>query len=217
MFVGTFPPLGGFVLIGFISRLAPALRENPTAGMLAYLIGATLLTGLAIMPTYAFALLAGWTFGFGLGFAASCAAFVTAALLAYGVNAVAAGDRVVALVADHPKWEAVRRAMLASGKGRALWIMTLLRLPPLAPFASVNFVLATTRAPLGAYLLATVVGMAPRTAVAAWAAAHMATLDLKSRGQTWTFVAGLAVTLACIALLGRYATRAARRATARVG
>ena len=57
------------------------------------------------------------------------------------------------------------------------------------------------------------IGMAPRTAVAAWVAAHAATLDLKSRGDTWTFIAGVVITVFCVSLLGHYATRAVRRAT----
>ncbi len=216
LFVGTFPPIGGFILIGFISRLAPWLRAHPAAGPLVYLMGAVLLTGLALMPTYAFAILAGWTFSFVLGLPLSMAAFTLAALLAYAAASVAAGDRVLALVRDHPKWEAVRQSLLASGRARSLWIQTLLRLPPLAPFASVNFVLATTRAPLGTFLLATLIGMAPRTAVAVFAAAHAASLDFKSKGQAWTFIAGTAISLFSIALLGHYATRAARRATAQL-
>lgn len=210
---GTFPPIGGFVLIGLVGRIAPWLREHPGAGMAIYVGGFSVMAAAALLPTYACAILGGWAFGFRVGFPASMVAFCGASLLAYLLNRRAAGERVMAIVREHPTWEAVRAALLGAGFWRALWIVTLLRLPPTSPFAAANFVMGAVRAPLGAFLLGTAVGMAPRTGVAVWAAAHASRLDFKDAGQTWVFVAGLVATAAVVGVIGRYANQAIRRAT----
>jgi uncharacterized membrane protein YdjX (TVP38/TMEM64 family) len=211
---GTFPPLGGFVLIGFIAKIAPWLREHQGLGLLIYVGGFSMLAALALLPTYACSILGGWTFGFWIGFPASMAAFCGASLLAYLVNGRAAGDRVVEIIREHPKWEAVRAALLDAGFWKAFWIITLLRLPPTSPFAAANFIMGTIRAPLIPFLLGTAVGMAPRTGVVIWAAAHASRLDLKDTSQTWMFAAGIVVTVVVVAVLGHYANEAVKRATA---
>jgi uncharacterized membrane protein YdjX (TVP38/TMEM64 family) len=214
LLAATFPPLGGFVLIAYSSRLGYWLRAHPDTGFWIYLLGAAILTALAMLPTYACAFLGGWAFGLWRGFPISMGAFCGGALLAYLINARAAGDRVVAIVKEHPKWEAVRVALLGSGFWKSLWIITLLRLPPQSPFAATNFVLATTRAPIGAYVLATFIGMAPRTAVAVWAAAHARTLDFSDGKNIWSFTIGLIVTIAIVAVIGHLAKQAIARVTA---
>lgn len=211
--ISTFPPIGGFVLIGLITRIAPWLRAHFAEALVIYVAGFAFLAAMAVLPTYACAILGGWTFGFWVGFPAGMIAFCSAALLAYLVSALAAGDRVLQIIREHPRWEAVRAALLGCGFWKAFWIITLLRLPPTSPFAAANFVLGTTRAPLLAYLLGTFVGMAPRTAVAVWAAAHASTLDFKSSGQTWLWIAGVIVTVAVVAIIGNLANKAVKRVT----
>jgi len=212
----TFPVLGGFVLIGMIGRIAPWMRAHVVGGMVLYVGGFAALAAMALLPTYACSILGGWTFGFWAGFPASMVAFVLASLLAYVINARAAGDRVIEIVREHPRWEAVRVALLGCGFWRALWIITLLRLPPTSPFAAANFVMGATRAPLAAFLLGTLIGMAPRTAAVVWAAAHASRLDFKAgvgAVDTWLFVAGLVATIVVVAIIGRLANRAMKRAT----
>src|SRR4051812_18704038 len=46
LLAATFPPLGGFVLIGFISKIAPWLREHPTQGLVIYVGGFSTLAAL---------------------------------------------------------------------------------------------------------------------------------------------------------------------------
>ena len=211
--ISTFPPIGGFVLIGLLSRIAPWMRSHWTQAMVIYVGGFAFLAAMAVLPTYACAILGGWTFGFWVGFPASMVAFCSAALLAYLISALAAGDRVRQIIREHPRWEAVRVALLGCGFWKSFWIITLLRLPPTSPFAAANFVLGAARAPLAAYLLGTFVGMAPRTAVAVWAAAHASTLDFKSSGQTWLWIAGVIVTVAVVAIIGNLANKAVKRVT----
>jgi uncharacterized membrane protein YdjX (TVP38/TMEM64 family) len=209
----TFPAIGGFVLLGFINSLAPWLRSHQQLGLLIYVGGFASSAALSLLPTYACSILGGWTFGFWVGWPAAMFSFTAATLIAWIVNSSVAGDRVVAIIAEHPKWEAVRRALIGSGFWKSFWILTLARVPPTSPFALMNFVVATTKAPLPAYLLATLIGMAPRTAAAVWAAAHASTLDLLDTGGKWMFVLSLALTLAVIAAIGHVANRAIHAAT----
>jgi uncharacterized membrane protein YdjX (TVP38/TMEM64 family) len=209
----TFPPLGGFVLIGLITRIAPWLRAHPVAGLFLYVGGFAALAACSLLPTYAASILGGWTFGFWVGFPASMVAFCLAGLGAYGIAARAAGDRVVDIVREHPKWEAVRAALLDCGFWKAFWIITLVRLPPTSPFAAANFLMGATRAPMIPYLLGTLIGMAPRTALVVWASAHASTLDFhESRSVGWYAIV-LVVTIAVITIIGRYANDAIHRAT----
>jgi uncharacterized membrane protein YdjX (TVP38/TMEM64 family) len=209
----TFPPIGGFIMLGFINSLAPWLRSHRELGLLMYVGAFASSAALSLLPTYACSILGGWTFGFWIGWPAAMFSFTAATLIAWIVNTAVAGDRVVAIIAEHPKWEAVRRALIGSGFWKSFWILTLARVPPTSPFALMNFVVATTKAPLLAYLLATLVGMAPRTAAAVWAAAHASTLNLNDRVSTVVYVLGLLLTIAVVAIIGHVANRAVRAVT----
>jgi uncharacterized membrane protein YdjX (TVP38/TMEM64 family) len=91
--------------------------------------------------------------------------------------------------------------------------VTLLRVPPASPFAFANFALAAARTPLTEYTFGTLVGIAPRTAVAAFAAAGLEQLNLKQASQPWVVVAGIVVTLVVCVVLGIFANRALQQVT----
>jgi uncharacterized membrane protein YdjX (TVP38/TMEM64 family) len=209
----TFPPIGGFVLLGFIGSVAPWLQSHRGLGLCIYIASFASSAALSLLPTYACSILGGWTFGFWIGWPAAMVSFVAATLIAWLVNSSVAGDRVVEIIREHPKWEAVRKALIGSGFWKSFWILTLARVPPTSPFALMNFVVSTTQAPLLAYLLATLVGMAPRTAAAVWAASHASKLDLKDTGGTWMFGLGLLLTVIVIAVIGHVANKAIHTAT----
>ena len=209
----TFPPLGGFVLLGLITRLAPWLREHVALGLVIVVVGFSLSSGLSLLPTYACSCLAGFAFKFWIGFPASMFAFVGGALIAYVVTSRAAGSRVVDIVREHPKWEAVRVALLDAGFWKAFWIITLIRVPPTSPFAAANFVMATIRAPLIPYLLGTLIGMAPRTAALVWAMSNAATLDFSESKNVWSYAIAIASTLAVVIVIGHLANEAIKRVT----
>jgi uncharacterized membrane protein YdjX (TVP38/TMEM64 family) len=209
----TFPPLGGFVLLGLVTRIGPWLNGFGWLGPSILVVGFSLAAGLSLLPTYACSCLAGYAFKFTLGFSASMAAFVAAALVAYVVSARAAGDRVIEIVREHPKWEAVRVALLGAGFWRSLGIITLIRVPPTSPFAAANFIMGTIRAPLVPYLLGSLIGMAPRTAAVVWMAGHAATTDFSEGKNIWNYAIAAGSTLVVVAVIGHIATRAVHRVT----
>ena len=201
------PPVSGVVLLGTLHKVGPWLRAQEELGLLAYVGAFTVLGGLALLPTYAPSLLAGWAFGRLGGVGAALSGFLGAALVSYAVSRRVSAARVDAMLADAPRWHAVRGALVHSGFWKAVLIVTLLRLPPNAPFAASNLAMAALRVPLGPYVLGTLAGLAPRTSAVVLLGAGLSVLDFSNRRQAGWFLAGLLVTIAVLASVGWLARR----------
>jgi uncharacterized membrane protein YdjX (TVP38/TMEM64 family) len=76
-----------------------------------------------------------------------------------------------------------------------------------------NFAFSAAHVPLGAYLFGAVVGLAPRTALAAYAAAGVEQLMFKQVGDRTTVIVGIAVTVVAFGIVGLLAKRALRGLT----
>ncbi len=207
------PPLGGFVLLATLTRLGPWLREQGTTGMVIYFVVLGLLMGLSVVPTYSCAILAGWAFGFVVGFPLAVVTITAASVIAYAIGRWIARDRVIEVVRERPKWNAIYLALLGRATGRTLLVVTLLRIPPTSPFAIANLVLAAGKVRLLPYTLGTFLGVAPRTALAAFTAAGLEQLKFKNATETWVVVTGIVVTLIVCAVLGLLANRALAQLT----
>jgi uncharacterized membrane protein YdjX (TVP38/TMEM64 family) len=165
--------------------------------------------GLALIPTWAYSTLAGWTFGLPLGLASALAGFLGAALVAYGIARRASGHGVIELISEKPKWQAVYDALLAGGFWRTLCIITLIRIPPAPPFAMTNVIMAAARAPVAPFAIGTVLGLAPRTAFVVFTAAGLEQLDFRDPQQSLgPLLLGLAAAAAVILILVALAKRA---------
>lgn len=208
------PPLGGFALLATLTSSGPWLRDLGFGGILIYFFGIGLLLGISLVPTYTSAILAGWAFGFAIGWPLALATLTVASVLARAVGGWVAQDRVMAIIREYPALAAVHRALLGSPTRRTALVVTLLRVSPMSPFALTNFALAAARVPLGAYVFGTVVGLAPRTALAAFAAAGLEQLLFERVGDRTTVIVGIAVTVAAFGVIGLLAKRALRNLTA---
>jgi uncharacterized membrane protein YdjX (TVP38/TMEM64 family) len=202
------PPLSGLLLLGTLHKLGPWLRSQDELGLVIYATGFAALGGLALLPTHAPSLLGGWAFGAHLGAVAALAGFLGAALIGYAVSRRVSGDRLEALLAEHTKWNAVYEALLRSGFWKAALIVTLLRLPPNAPFAATNVTMAALRVPVAPYVLGTLAGLAPKTSAVAVLGAGLSTLDFSSPSQTGWFAGGVLLTFGALGLVGWMARRA---------
>lgn len=210
----TLPLVGLVTLVSVLGTLAPWLRGHAEVGIAIYVVGFSVLAGIAVLPTHAAAIAGGWAFGFAVGLPAALAGFVGGSLIGYAIARPTAGDRVTRLIEENPKWKAVYDALLRSGFWRALAIVTLLRLPPNSPFAVTNLLLASTGVPLPVYALGTLFGMMPRITVIVWIASHVAQLEFSSAGGWWTTAIGVVITLFVLAVIGSIAQRAIQRVTA---
>lgn len=212
----TLPALGSIALFYFMNDLGVWLRGHGTQGLVYYAVGFGVFAGLALLPTYASAALGGWAFGFANGFPAALAGFVLGSLIGYAIARPAASARVETVIAENPKWKAVRDALVGSSFWRTLMIVTLVRVPPNSPFAVTNLVLASVRVPVATYLIGTAIGMAPRTAVVLWVASRLqehVTKEAVKQTPWWLIVAGLVVSVAVLAILGWVGKRGLERAT----
>lgn len=206
-------PLVGLVsLIFYGESLGLWLREQHTTGMAIYLAGFIVLSGLALVPTHASAILGGWAFGFATGLPLALAGFVGGSIVSYAVARPTASSRVESLIAEKPKWKAVHDALVRGSPWRVLAIVTLVRIPATA-FAATNLVLASVRVPIHLYIIGTLVGMFPRTLIVIAVAAKASDLAKAKATPTWAYVVGAAVTVGVLWVLGMIANKAIAKVT----
>lgn len=171
------------------------------------LLGATL-AGLSLVPTHAVSLVAGMLFGATLGAVAALLAVVLGAAAGFGVLRRVVGDRLLERLAERPRAATVHRTLIGAGARRATGLTVLVRLSPVMPFAATNLLCAGAGLDWRAYLVGSAVGLAPRVIAVAVLGAGLAEFDLStSLGRTWT-VAGLALTVLTLVIIGRWARRA---------
>lgn len=188
------------------------LLDLDSWGIPLYLLVFAILSGTAIIPARLQSILAGWTFGFALGLPAAVAAFLGGAAVGYTIARRASGDRVSALVDEHPKWKAVHQALAGGGFWKTLGIVALLRFPPNSPFALTNVVMAAARVAPLPYFAGTLLGMTPRTAVVVLAAARLTEFE-KLDKPWWLLAGGIAITVAALVVLAVIGNRAIARVT----
>ncbi len=222
------PALFGFWLlaeIGWVSERYESIQElhGLGAAIAVYAVIFGVSAGLGLLPTYAQAFLGGWIFGTVAGTAGAMAGILLGATLGYVVSRLVSGKRVEAIIERRPAVSAVRDALVDSGAVRSAGIVALLRLSPNSPFALSNLVLGGSRAGLVAMFLGTLVGMLPRTALAAALAAAANTEGtrglgdvVRERGPVVT-VLGIAVLVVAFVIIARVGRLALQRVVPEAG
>ena len=188
----TTPPLFGFWILAEIGVIGewlrslggPVIAEFSTGdagvtqirlgGLVVYALLFMFCSGVGILPTYAQAILGGWIFGFWLGTPAALLGFTGGAAVGWIICRLISRDAVVEWIDRKPKWSVIRHAFLEEGFWRTLGIVTLVRLPPNSPFSLTNLAMSAGGARPAPYLLGTLIGMTPRTAIAVGFAAAAA-------------------------------------------
>jgi uncharacterized membrane protein YdjX (TVP38/TMEM64 family) len=179
---------------------------------LALYIGIFIFTaGVGILPTYSQAILAGFAFGIGFGFPAALVGFTGASVVGYFIALRIARKRVESELHHHPKIEIVRDAFLKHGFWKATLILMLLRVPPASPFALMNGLMASSGVRLVPFVLATLVGMAPRTFAAVWIGSQIESWGEVNQPK-WMIVAGILAMIAVLVILGKMANKAIEKA-----
>jgi uncharacterized membrane protein YdjX (TVP38/TMEM64 family) len=212
--IATIVPVAGSVTTVLSAPfVAPWLRSQGTAGVLMVIVCFAVLGAVAFAPTYSTSVLAGWTFGFAVGFPTVVGGTVAGAMMCYALARRVAGRRVAATFEEHPRWEVVRQALIDASPLRTLWLVFLLRLSPVLPFGTTNVLLATTGVGWRAYLLGTLLGLVPRTGLIALAAASAERLELDAAEGWGLLAAGIVATGLFIVVLAVAGKRALDRAT----
>ncbi len=202
------PPLGAVLLLGYLSTLGPWLQSHGSRGVALYVGGFTLLGGLALLPTYAPAILGGWAFGDLVGLPAALAGFVLASAVNYAWAHRLSAAHARELLAQKPKWLAIRNALVGMSAWRTMLVVALVRVPPNSPFALSNAALAAAHVPLTPYLAGTLLGLAPRTAVAVRAGSHLSSLDFRQGDALGSAVVTVVLSILVLGVLGWLGRRA---------
>lgn len=161
-----------------------------------------------VLPTAPFSLAAGLIFG-AAGLPLAMASAACAAAAGYYVSRYFLRAHVAKLVARRPLLLALDHAIAEQG-----WrVVFLIRLSPVVPFTVQNYMLGATRVRIGPYLLASVAGIVPYTAV--WV--YVGTLgqtSLSAAGPAAMMLPGIGVI--CSLLAVTLVSLAARRALLRL-
>lgn len=203
--------IGLTVFIGFRQDVADWLREQGALqGGLIYVGAFALCAGLGLLPTWVQAVIGGYAFGLWTGFGLAWGGFTGAALIGFVVTRLVAGGRVEREIESHPKARAVRDALVGKGWLKTVGVVALVRAPFNSPFSIMNLTLCAAETPLSAYMLGTVLGMAPRTLVYAWIGAQVESLDSLAL-PLWVKIAGIAGVLVVAMIVAQIGNKAIER------
>lgn len=212
------PPLAGFALLWKIELVSEWLRSHGPLGVTIYIAAFMILAGLGMLPTYAQAILGGWCFGLLVGLPAALAGFAGASVIGYFIARTVSRHRVEDVIESNAKSRAVRDALIGRGFLKTFGIVTLLRLPPNSPFALTNLVMASAGVRIVPYVLGTLVGMAPRTALAVYLGSGVQVLTADTlnvaKPPKAVVIGGIVLTLIVVLIIGHIANKAVTRVTA---
>ena len=214
------PAALGILLLVKLGAISEWLASNGSTGILIYIGIFAVSAGLGLLPTYAQSILGGWVFGTLIGIPAALAGFTLASAIGYGIARLVSGKRIEALLKRHRKAEIVKKALIEHGPWRTFGIVTLIRIPPNSPFALTNLLIAACGVRFGICLLATAIGMLPRTAIAVFFAAAA-----RSTGATdiqafvkdglgfWVLALGIVIMLIVLMIISAIGKRALNHMT----
>lgn len=207
------PLLGLMVLIATSSTWLPWFGEGLDSALVFWGVGAVM-AGLCMVPTQVASLVAGYLFGAWLGTVVGLLVVLVAAIIGFQLWSRVVGSRVLEAISHEPKAARVHRALLGRSAGRTIWLIALLRLSPVMPFAATNLLMASfgVRGPV--FLAATVIGVGPRLVAVSLIGAELSELDWQAAGSRWTTIVAIVATILFIVVISRIAKNALQRETA---
>lgn len=214
LLVATLGPLLGVLVLAATSRWWLPWFGPDLASALAFWLGGAVAAAACLLPTHATSLLAGYLFGAGPGSLLASLVVVLAAALSFALWHRWVGARAVQTLAHSPRALAVHRALVGRGAVRTVWVIALMRLSPVLPFAATNLLLAAFGVRPLTFLCATVIGTTPRAVGAAVVGAGLSDLDWRAGAGDWSTWLSIAATLLAVVVIGRTARAALRRETA---
>ncbi|NQZ56586.1 MAG: TVP38/TMEM64 family protein [Lentisphaeraceae bacterium] len=202
------PVLGVAFLLLFVRDFAEYLKVEEQWAICIYILFAILFVGTSLLPTHVLALTGGWVFGFAEGLAYSFTGIVCASILGYFLSAALSCDKFEGNLLRSEKTKAIVDVLQQGERNSICLIVSLMRLSPVIPFALTNVLLASLKVRFSYFLMGTVVGMLPRTAIMVMAGASLTELDFSSKSGYWSLAVGIVFTVILLLYIGRFARRA---------
>ena len=152
-------PVAGSSTLTYLLYQHQALLQQLSFGQsLLYFVAIAFTMAFALTPTTFVAIVTGFYLGWA-GLPGMVVAYALAALVGYEVATRLDEGRLLGFLHHFPKAEAVMQEL----KHQSWQLIVLTRLSPVLPFALMTFVLAVLRVDRRRFLLASVVGMLPRS------------------------------------------------------
>src|SRR5262245_34851933 len=199
-------------LLGFVGWIRGAGLVGMAVFVVAYVVACVLL-----LPGLILTLGAGFAYGVAVGIPLVWIAANLGAAVAFLLGRTLARERIAARVAGNPKFAAIDEAVGREG----LKIVLLTRLSPAFPFNLLNYAYGLTRVSFRDYVVGSLVGMIPGTAMYVYLGSLITNLSELAAGApsggaarqvlTWF---GFATTVAVTVVVARLARRALDEATA---
>lgn len=175
-----------------------------SGGLVVFVSVCAPLCAVSLVPTYAVAVGAGYLYGPAVGSVTAVGAIVLGAWIGFRIAILCTRGALIDGLG--PRVDATRRALLESPAGTKATVIGLVRLAPVTPFAATNLLMAGAGVPLAPYLVGTLVGLAPRTALVAVAGSELADLELGRGAATsgiWATAGLLVVAFVGLTLVAR--------------
>ena len=205
------PGVGVFILAASSSYWFEPFKNLQTGLLPTFILLTILLVGLSLLPTHAASLISGILFGAVYGPVYAVTSIVLASILAFIIVKILLKQKSIELFSMKPKAEAVYKELLNHNGWRSFYIIVLIRLSPIMPFAGTNVLLAAGKVKLREYILGSAVGLAPRIIIVAMAGAGLTKLDLSQGSHQGLLVLGIVATVLAVAVMGALAKRALRK------
>lgn len=219
----TLPSFAGVLLILNMEPLRVLLVGDGSStlhlatGMSIYLAGFVILAGFGCLPTVSQALLAGYAFGVPMGTLLALLGFGGASLVGYEVVSKIARSRVEQELVSKPKTKMLRDALLRASTGRALLIVTLVRISPSSPFALTNLLFASLGVRRGVFFFGTLMGMLPRTLAAVMIGQSFTGWNGGIDKPRWLIVAGIVAIVVLLIVISKVSASVLLRMTRETG
>lgn len=204
----------------WVQAVAIALGELDASTAIGAFLAAYVLASITLAPAFLLTITAGALFGFWEGV---LLAFLGASLgssSAYAIASPLARRGLLSRLDRDARVSAIRRAIV----GQGAWVMFLLRLSPLVPYVTLNYVLALAGARYRDYVT-TLPGMLPATAMYVYYGTVIGDVTRVAAGVVpprgaayWSLMAvGLVATIGATTLVTRAARRTLRDTGVRLG
>jgi uncharacterized membrane protein YdjX (TVP38/TMEM64 family) len=199
-------------LLALVEWIRGAGLPGTAVYVIVYVLGAVLL-----FPGSVLTLGAGFAYGVVQGTAVVWVAANLGAALAFLLGRTLARDWIAAQVAGNERFAAIDRAVGTRG----FRIVLLTRLSPVFPFNLLNYAYGLTRVRLSDYVLGSMIGMLPGTAMYVYIGSLITSVTELAAGQSSAgaaeqifYAAGLVATVGATLYVTRVARRALNEATA---